>query len=155
MTDYVLIQAQLAALIEGEPDRVANLANAAALLKSEVSDLNWAGFYFVGPPRAGGPQELVLGPFQGLPACIRLPFNQGVCGTAWARNQSVVVTDVHAFEGHIACDSASESEIVVPLRSREGTVLGVLDLDSPTKARFGEADRLGLEAFCRTLEAIL
>ena len=155
MTDYVLIQAQLAALIEGEPDRVANLANAAALLKSEVPDLNWAGFYFVGPPRAGGPQELVLGPFQGLPACIRLPFNQGVCGTAWARNQSVVVTDVHAFEGHIACDSASESEIVVPLRSREGTVVGVLDLDSPTKARFGEADRLGLEAFCRTLEAIL
>jgi len=155
MTDYVLIQAQLAALIEGEPDRVANLANAAALLKSEVPDLNWAGFYFVGPPRVGGPQELVLGPFQGLPACIRLPFNQGVCGTAWARNQSVVVTDVHAFEGHIACDSASESEIVVPLRSREGTVVGVLDLDSPTKARFGEADRLGLEAFCRTLEAIL
>jgi GAF domain-containing protein len=155
MTDYSLVQAQLASLIEGEPDRIANLANAAALLKSELPDLNWAGFYLVAPPRKGGADELVLGPFQGLPACIRLPFNKGVCGTAWARNETVLVSDVHAFPGHIACDSASESEIVVPLRNSHGVVLGVLDLDSPTKGRFTETDRVGLETFCRTLETTL
>lgn len=151
MVDYPLLTAQLKALLEDEPNRTANLANAAALLKAELPQLNWAGFYLVGPGRHPHTTELILGPFQGLPACIRLPYNKGVCGTAWARNESIVVTDVHAFPGHIACDSASESEIVVPLRA-QGTVWGVLDLDSPVKGRFTDADRVGLEQFCRTLE---
>lgn len=156
MTDYPLLCSQLRALMEDEPDRTANLANAAALLMAELPTLNWAGFYFVGPSRTeGAADELVLGPFQGLPACIRLPFNKGVCGTAWARNETVLVEDVHAFPGHIACDSASESEIVVPLRDPSGRVVGVLDLDSPAKGRFGDADRVGLEAFCRILEGHL
>ncbi len=156
MTDYPLLQAQLKALLEGEPDRTANLANASALLSAELPDLNWAGFYFVGPARkAGAAEELVLGPFQGRPACIRLPYNRGVCGTAWATNQTLVVADVHTFPGHIACDSASESEIVVPLRDQQGRVVGVLDLDSPRKDRFTQEDRLGLEAFCRVLEECL
>ena len=152
MTDYALLASQLTALVEDEPDRTANFSNAAALLKAELPDLNWAGFYFVGPARKSGADELVLGPFQGLPACIRLPFNKGVCGTAWAQNQSLVVEDVHAFPGHIACDSASKSEIVVPLRNKSGRVEGVLDLDSPFKGRFTEEDRRGLETFCRILE---
>lgn len=156
MTDYALLNAQLRALIEDEPDQTANLANAAALLKSELPALNWAGFYLVGPSKTpGAADELVLGPFQGLPACIRLPFNKGVCGTAWARNETVVVEDVHAFPGHIACDSASESEIVVPLRAPSGRVVGVLDLDSPVKGRFSDADRAGLEDFGRILEGYL
>ena len=156
MTDYPLLSAQLTALIGDEPDRTANLANAAALLMTELPLLNWAGFYFVGPARRlPGADELVLGPFQGRPACIRLPFNKGVCGTAWARNASLVVGDVHAFPGHIACDSASRSEIVVPLRDATGRVIGVLDLDSPEKERFTEADRRGLEAYCRVLEEYL
>lgn len=101
----------------------------------------------------GVAEELILGPFQGLPACTRIPFGKGVCGTAWARNETVLVEDVQAFPGHIACDSASESEIVIPLREETtGRVIAVLDLDSPRKGRFGEDDRLGLEAFCRTLE---
>lgn len=149
--DYPTLLAQLDALLEDEPDRGANLANAAALLKAELPELNWAGFYFVGPARKNEGEELILGPFQGLPACIRLPYNKGVCGTAWARNESLVVEDVHAFPGHIACDSASESEIVVPLRDGK-RVVGVLDLDSPRRARFSDDDRRGLEAFCRLLE---
>ena len=145
MTDWNLIVGQLEALVEDEPDRTANFANAAALLATELPDLNWVGFYFVGRPRAGtGADELILGPFQGKPACIRLPFNRGVCGTAWAQNQTLVVDDVHDFPGHIACDSASQSEIVVPLRDANGRVYGVLDLDSPRKARFSEADKAGL-----------
>ena len=156
MTDYALLNAQLEALVEDEPDRTANLANAAALLKAELPEVNWAGFYFVGPSRApGAAQELVLGPFQGLPACIRLPYGKGVCGTAWARNDSLVVADVHAFPGHIACDSASESEVVVPLRNGANQVVGVLDLDSPRKGRFTDDDLRGLETFCRTLETRL
>ena len=150
--DYPTLLAQLEALLEDEPDRVANLSNAAALLKAELPELNWAGFYFVGPTRKEGDRELILGPFQGLPACIRLPFNKGVCGTAWARNETLVLEDVHAFPGHIACDSASESEIVVPLHDLEDRVVGVLDLDSPQKSRFSDDDRRGLEAFCRLLE---
>lgn len=163
MTDYSLLNAQLEALMEDEPDVTANLANAAALVYHELEGLNWAGFYFVGPARPGSKHgvspnqgaspttELVLGPFQGLPACIRLPHNQGVCGTAWAQNRTLVVADVHEFPGHIACDSASQSEIVVPLR-HHGEVIGVLDLDSPHKGRFTEDDRRGLEAFCAVLE---
>ncbi|MEI8093514.1 MAG: GAF domain-containing protein [Spirochaetales bacterium] len=145
MTDYALLTAQLASLIEGEPDLIANLANAAALLNSEVEGLNWVGFYLVKG------DQLVLGPFQGLPACIRLPYGKGVCGSSWRRGESVRVDDVHTFPGHIACDSASLSELVIPLFD-SGVVWGVLDLDSPRLARFSEHDQAGLETFCRVLE---
>ena len=128
----------LAALLHGERDLIANAANTAALLWDALPGLNWAGFYLY---KSG---ELVLGPFQGKPACVRIAIGKGVCGTAAERRATVVVEDVHAFPGHIACDSASNSEIVVPLL--EGSrLLGVLDLDSPKLARFDDADRAGLE----------
>lgn len=145
MTDYNALSAQLAALTEGVPHPISNLANASALLWQTLPELNWAGFYLLEG------EKLVLGPFQGKTACIEIPLGRGVCGTAAAENRSLVVADVHSFRGHIACDSASESEIVVPLR-RDGRVVGVLDLDSPVKERFTEADRLGLEAFAAVLE---
>ncbi|MEC8179663.1 MAG: GAF domain-containing protein [Pseudomonadota bacterium] len=126
-------------LTDGESDAVANMANLAALIWSFVPDLNWAGFYRV----VDG--ELVLGPFIGRPACIRIPFGQGVCGTAASSGETQLVEDVHAFPGHIACDSASASELVVPV-IRDGQVIAVIDLDSPRKARFGEADARGIEA---------
>jgi len=129
----------LSALLAGERDPVANAANTSALLFQMLPDLNWAGFYFL---RAGG--ELVLGPFQGKPACVRIAFGRGVCGAAVARKQSMLVEDVHSFPGHIACDAASRSELVVPLL-RDGEVLGVIDLDSPRPARFTPADQAGLE----------
>jgi L-methionine (R)-S-oxide reductase len=129
---------QLAALIEGEPDRIANAANMAALIYHGLPDVNWAGFYFA----QGG--ELVLGPFQGKPACVRIPWGSGVCGNAAARAASVVVPDVHEFPGHIACDPDSAAELVVPL-IEGGRVTGVLDLDSPVRGRFDEADRAGCE----------
>ena len=129
---------QLAALLAGEADRVANAANMAALIYRGLPDLNWAGFYF----RRG--EELVLGPFQGNPACVRIPIGRGVCGTAAARRAPLLVPDVHDFPGHIACDLASRSELVVPL-IEDGEVSGVLDLDSPLPARFDEADRAGCE----------
>lgn len=129
---------QLGALLEGEQDPIANAANMAALIWYGLPDLNWAGFYF----RQGA--ELVLGPFQGKPGCIRIPFGEGVCGTAAMRCGSMVVPDVHQFPGHIACDPDSRSELVVPL-IEDGSVLGVLDLDSPVRARFDEADRAGCE----------
>lgn len=152
MTDWPLVVAQLTELVKDEPDPIANYSNAAALLMAEMEDLNWVGFYFVGRPRSGeGADELILGPFQGKPACIRLPFNRGVCGTAWAQNQTLVVRDVHEFPGHIACDSASQSEIVVPLRDATGRVYAVLDLDSPRKARFDDAAAAGLTAFAEAL----
>lgn len=135
---YDSLARQLAGLLAGETDIVANAANAAALIWHELPDLNWAGFYF----RRGN--ELVLGPFQGKPACVRIAIGEGVCGTAAAQGRSVLVPDVHAFPGHIACDPASRSELVVPL-VEDGAVRGVLDLDSPLLARFGEADRLGCE----------
>src|SRR5215469_1622538 len=135
---YRDLAAQLEALLEGEPDRIANAANMAALIYHGLPDLNWAGFYF----RRG--QELVLGPFQGQPACVRIPFGKGVCGTAAARGETVLVPDVHKFPGHIACDPVSQSELVVPL-IEDGRVIGVLDLDSPRRARFDEADRAGCE----------
>jgi L-methionine (R)-S-oxide reductase len=142
---YRELEKQLRALLDGERDPVANAANAAALIYHSLPDLNWAGFYFV----KGG--ELVLGPFQGKPACVRIAVGKGVCGTAVARDESIVVPDVDAFPGHIACDSASRSELVVPLR--HGVVpFGVLDLDSPTPLRFDEADRRGCEALARILE---
>lgn len=130
---------ELRALLDGEPDPIARAANTAALLWHGLPGLNWAGFYLLQR------DTLVLGPFQGKPACTRIPLGRGVCGTAAVRRETVIVPDVHAFPGHIACDSASRSEIVVPL-IRDGELLGVLDLDSPQLARFGEADRAGLEA---------
>ena len=145
MTDYAVLNAQLAALTEGVPHPVSNLANASALLWQGLPDLNWAGFYLLEG------KKLVLGPFQGKTACIEIPLGRGVCGAAAAEDRSLVVADVHAFRGHIACDSASASEIVVPLH-RDGAVVGVLDLDSPSPARFTEADREGLEQFARILE---
>jgi L-methionine (R)-S-oxide reductase len=127
---YRLIEAQARALVRGESDAVANAANVAALLGRLMRDVNWVGFYFVRG------QELVLGPFAGLPACVRIGRGRGVCGTAWAEDRTQVVPDVHAFPGHIACDSASRSEVVVPLRA-DGKVVGVLDCDSPSPGRFG------------------
>ena len=145
-TAYAELARSLRALLEGERDRVANAANMAALLFWSLRDLNWAGFYLVEPERG----DLLLGPFQGKPACVRIPVGRGVCGTAAARRETVVVPDVHAFPGHIACDSASNSEVVVPI-IRNGTLLGVLDLDSPAHARFDEADARGLEALVQIL----
>ncbi len=139
---YRDVAAQLASLLSGETDAIANAANTSALLFQLVPDLNWAGFYFMN----GG--ELVLGPFQGKPACVRIPIGSGVCGTAAARLQSVLVDDVHAFPGHIACDGDSRSELVVPL-VRNGAVVGVIDLDSPRLSRFDEADRDGIERVAR------
>ncbi|OHC91769.1 MAG: hypothetical protein A2095_16500 [Sphingomonadales bacterium GWF1_63_6] len=127
------------ALTGGEPDPVANMANVAALLWQFLPDLNWAGFY-----RLVG-DELVLGPFQGKPACIRIPLGRGVCGTAAATRETQLVEDVHAFPGHIACDAASASEIVLPV-VQDGHLIGVLDLDSPRVARFDSDDAAGLEA---------
>ena len=141
---YRELVAAAAALTEGENDAVANMANAAALLWQLVPGLNWAGFY-----RALG-AELVLGPFCGKPACIRIPFGQGVCGAAAASGESQLVTDVHAFAGHIACDPDSRSELVVPVK-RHGAVIAVIDLDAPRVGRFDEEDRAGIEALAKVL----
>lgn len=141
---YAELEASLRALLDGETDFVACAANTAALLYWSLPQLNWAGFYLV-EPRSG---DLVLGPFQGKPACVRIATGKGVCGTAAARRETVVVQDVHAFPGHIACDSASNSEVVVPIVDGD-RLLGVLDLDSPVHGRFDEADARGLEALVR------
>jgi L-methionine (R)-S-oxide reductase len=135
---YAELARDLSALLSGERDLIANAANTAALLYGGLPGLNWTGFYLY---KSG---ELVLGPFQGKPACVRIAMGNGVCGTAAARRETVLVEDVHAFPGHIACDSASNSEIVIPLM-RGQELLGVLDLDSPLHARFGAADARGLE----------
>ena len=135
---YAALCASLDSLIAGETDPIANLANSAALVWEALPDINWAGFYLL----TGG--ELVLGPFQGRPACVRIALGKGVCGTAADRRQTIVVEDVNAFPGHIACDAASRSEIVVPLISG-GSLLGVLDVDAPRVGRFDEEDRRGLE----------
>lgn len=148
MVNYEQINAQLAALTEGIPYEVANLANASALLWQELPRINWAGFYKM----TDG--ALVLGPFQGKPACIRIPVGRGVCGTAVAQDKTQLVCNVHDFPGHIACDCASNSEIVVPIHVR-GEIWGVLDIDSPEIGRFTESDKLGLEAFVRVLEQVL
>jgi GAF domain-containing protein len=136
---YLDLSLQLASLLENERDAIANAANTAALLFELMPDLNWTGFYFL---RDGA--ELVLGPFQGKPACVRIPVGRGVCGSAVAERRSLLVEDVHAFADHIACDAASRSELVVPL-IRDGEILGVIDLDSPMVGRFDEDDRRGLE----------
>ena len=145
MTDYTSLNTQLEALVEGVPHPIANLANAAALLWHGLPELNWAGFYLLEG------EALVLGPFQGKTACIEIPLMKGVCGAAARQNRSQRVPDVHAFPGHIACDSASRSELVVPLR-KNGRVIGVLDLDSPRPDRFTPEDQAGLEAFAAILE---
>ena len=144
-TDYPALLAQAEGLIAGVGHFIANLANLSALIYTTMDELNWAGFYL-----AEG-DKLVLGPFQGRPACIEIPWGRGVCGTAAERNATQLVEDVHAFPGHIACDCASNSEIVVPLH-RDGRVVGVLDIDSPVPGRFSEEDRAGLEALCALIE---
>ena len=148
MTNYDSLAAQLAALTDGIPYEIANLSNASALLWDTLPDINWAGFYKM----VDG--ALVLYPFQGKPACIRIPVGRGVCGTAVAEDRTQLVYDVHQFPGHIACDCASNSEIVVPIRV-SGEVWGVLDIDSPHFSRFTEADKQGLERFAGVLESIL
>ncbi|WEK29706.1 MAG: GAF domain-containing protein [Candidatus Pseudomonas phytovorans] len=135
---YNLLAAQVQALFADERDFIANAAQFSAFLYSQVEDLNWAGFYL------NRNEQLVLGPFQGQVACVRIPFGKGVCGAAAATRQTQRVEDVHAFPGHIACDSASNSELVIPL-VKEGRLIGVLDLDSPKVGRFSEADQVGLE----------
>jgi GAF domain-containing protein len=147
-TDYKLMKAQLEALIRDVPYEIANFANASALIWQGLADINWAGFYMMEDG------ALVLGPFQGKTACIRIPVGKGVCGTAVAENATQLVPDVHLFPGHIACDCASNSEIVVPIR-KNGEIIGVLDIDSPLKNRFTEADRDGLEDFVAILENVL
>ena len=147
-TNYDGLVSQLSALIEGIPYEIANLANAAALLWQELPDINWAGFYKM----IDG--ALVLGPFQGKPACIRIPVGRGVCGTAAAEDQTQLVYDVHHFPGHIACDSATNSEIVVPSHVGD-EIWGVLDIDSPSVGRFTEDDKNGLEKFVKVLESML
>ena len=146
--DYSLLAAQLASLTEDVPYEIANLSNASALLWENLPDINWAGFYKM----EGG--ILVLYPFQGKPACIRIPVGRGVCGTAVAKNEVQLVYDVHQFPGHIACDSASNSEIVLPIHVN-GDIWGVLDIDSPFIGRFTEEDRIGLQKFVDVLESVL
>lgn len=141
---YSSVRMQLRTLLEGEPNRVANMANAAALLNQFLEQINWVGFYLYEDG------ELVLGPFQGLPACIRIPLGKGVCGTAAMKRATLLVDDVEQFPGHIACDAASRSEIVVPL-IKDGELLGVLDIDSPVTHRFDELDREQLEQFAEEL----
>jgi L-methionine (R)-S-oxide reductase len=147
--DYDLLVAQVRSLLADESDFIANAANFAAFIYNELPDLNWAGFYF---PTASG--ELVLGPFSGRPACTRLPKGRGVCGAAFTSGETVVVDDVHAFADHIVCDSASASEIVVPLRTGD-RITGVFDVDSPRLARFSEADRIGIERLVKALVSAL
>ncbi len=148
MKNYQLLNAQLEALTDGIPHKIANLSNAAALLWQSLEHINWAGFYKMEEGR------LVLYPFQGKPACIEIEVGRGVCGTAVAEDQTQLVYDVHAFPGHIACDSASNSEIVVPIHVN-GEIWGVLDIDSPNVGRFSEEDKIGLEAFAKGIEKML
>jgi GAF domain-containing protein len=147
-TLYRELSQMLEALVGDEVDAIANMSNAAALIWESLSDVNWVGFY----RNVGG--ELVLGPFQGRPACIRIPFGSGVCGAAAETRQVQRIEDVHAFPGHIACDSASNSEIVLPL-IRDGELLGVLDIDSPLHARFDEEDEAGLRPIAEFLSRVL
>lgn len=142
--NYELLSKQLHALLDGEQDVIANLSNASALLNQFLEEINWVGFYIYKQ------NQLVLGPFQGLPACVRIPLGKGVCGTSAGQKETIVVEDVHQFPGHIACDAASLSEIVIPI-IKNGELFGVLDIDSPIKARFDEQDKDGLELFVKVL----
>ena len=141
---YAELASQLTSLLEGERDLIANAANCASLIYHALPDLNWAGFYFAKD------DDLVLGPFQGKPACVRIRIGQGVCGAGGAQRKTVIVPNVHEFPGHIACDSASNSEIVVPLL-KDSKLIGVLDLDSPSLARFDREDSEGLELLAKIL----
>ncbi|MEK4486749.1 GAF domain-containing protein [Psychrobacillus sp. FSL H8-0484] len=144
IANYMMLSKQLDALLTGETNAIANLSNASALLNQFFDQINWVGFYLM----ENG--ELVLGPFQGLPACVRIPLGRGVCGTAATNKETVIVPDVHAFPGHIACDAASQSEIVLPIL-KDGKLIGVLDIDSPIKDRFSDQDAAGLEQFIEVL----
>lgn len=146
--NYTLLIKQLKALLQGENNRIANLSNASALLNQFLDRINWVGFYLMED------NELVLGPFQGLPACVRIALGKGVCGTSAILKETVRVEDVHQFPGHIACDAASQSEIVIPLK-KAGQLLGVLDIDSPEKSRFDALDQDKLEAFAAALVEFL
>lgn len=148
MFDYDFLAKQLAALISGVPHLIANLSNISALLWQELEDINWVGFYKMEE------EKLVLYPFQGKPACIEIAVGKGVCGTAVAQAKTQLVYNVHNFPGHIACDSASNAEVVVPLW-KEGKIWGVLDIDSPTIGRFTENDKLGLEKVAKAIEKCL
>jgi L-methionine (R)-S-oxide reductase len=147
---YQLVIKQLKALAESEPNRIANLSNASALLNQFLKEINWVGFYLYEQEK----NELVLGPFQGLPACVRIPLGKGVCGTAAQERKTIRVEDVQQFPGHIACDAASQSEIVVPMM-KEGQLIGVLDIDSPIINRFDEIDQSMLEQFVHALMEFL
>ena len=142
--NYHLVAKQLGALIDGETNLIANLSNASALLNQFLEDVNWVGFYLYEE------NQLILGPFQGLPACIRIPLGKGVCGTAAEKREVIRVMDVHQFPGHIACDAASQSEIVLPIIKND-RLIGVLDIDSPSKNRFDQEDEIGLKQFVDTL----
>ena len=146
--DFDLLDAQLIAMTKDEPDTLANSANFVALLYNALPDINWLGIY------VRRNDELVLGPFQGKPACVHIPLGKGVCGTAAQSMETLRVDNVNDFAGHIACDIASRSEIVVPI-SRNGELLGVLDIDSPSHSRFSERDQLGIEKICRSFEKII
>lgn len=150
--NYTLLIQQVKALIHDEPNRIANLANAASLLGQFLTDVNWVGFYLV--DKTQEKEELVLGPFQGLPACVRIPLGKGVCGTSAQLRETVLVPDVHAFPGHIACDAASQSEIVIPI-VRGDELIGVLDIDSPSLNRFDELDQRYLEQFVQALASAM
>ncbi len=146
---YKNLATQLHALIDDEPDAIANMANCAALIFHSLLDLNWAGFYLLRE------NVLVLGPFQGKPACIRIPRGRGVCGAAAEKRETIRVADVNAFADHIPCDSASQSEIVIPLVAKSGGLIGVLDVDSPTLSRFDDDDQRGLEGLATIITAKL
>lgn len=143
--DYDLLTRQVTSILDGERNFVANASQFAALVYDTIADLNWAGFYLTVAPRGAADNDLLVGPFQGKPACARIPFGRGVCGASAIERRTIVVADVHAFPGHIACDSASASEIVIPVL-HEGRVIGVFDIDSPLAHRFSDEDRAGLEA---------
>lgn len=148
MTDYKLLAEQLKSLAEDEPKYIPVLSNASALINENLNNLNWAGFYLMDNG------SLLLGPFQGKVACIRIALGKGVCGTAAQNDETLLVPNVHDFPGHIACDSASNSEIVIPIH-KDGKVVGVLDIDSPSLNRFSESDKEGLELFVKTLEEVI
>ena len=159
--DYALLCSQTRALAEASKDCTAVLANASALLYDAMEGVNWAGFYLV-KEEAGAASDhgtageaLIVGPFQGRPACVRIEKGRGVCGTCWERGETQVIPDVHEFPGHIACDSASNSEIVIPMRTPEGRIFGVLDIDSTEFGRFSDEDAAGLTSFAEVLEEII
>ena len=143
--DYAMLTRQVASILEGERDLTANAAQFSAFVYDTIAELNWAGFYLTVPAKQGDGQDLLVGPFQGKVACARIPFGRGVCGASAVERRTIVVADVHAFPGHIACDSASNAEIVIPL-IKDDKLIGVFDIDSPTPDRFSDDDRAGLEA---------